>query len=44
MKECWTAAHTCVAEGADAAISAWAAEECNRALGQELTEDEEERR
>ena len=29
------------AEGVDAAISAWVAEECNRSLGQELSEDGE---
>ena len=41
VKAHWGANHASLAEGLGAAISAWAANECNTASGQKLSEDEE---
>ena len=38
----WRATYASAAEGADAAISAWTADECEEALGQEVSADEDE--
>ena len=40
MKTRWNATRACVVEGADAAISAWIAEECDRAWALKPTEEE----
>ena len=42
MEAHWDPTHASKVEGVNATISAWNAEECNRVLGQELTEAEEE--
>ena len=40
MKAHWAAARAPTLDGMDAAISAWEADQCNEALGQELSADE----